>query len=751
MPHTIHFGLPNTTATIQPFGFMFILDNKKIITQVSTNVTSFLNRPAEDFIDKPVCDLFLEPRRPFFEDKDLKQKTFFEIRFKTVPQRSWLASVFMYKGGYVLEIEPYKSEKVDVTYFENVLDASVSLGSADTLDDIYRAAVNTVQKITGYSKVLFYRYDEINLGEIVAQSGQASAGSGTNLYYDYLYSLPAYQYHNSLIYIPHVVFESSGFFPEMSEEAGHIAAGQLWAPNKAFLKFVKNAGAVGFIGVNIIINKNIWGRVACFSPEAKEVPPYIRQKLTFLGQLISSAIAMKLIERSSYQEATFQVLLARLSEAMSAHSNYVEGLRTGIDSLLRLGRANGVSWRLENKTESFGAVPPAGVVEDIAGYCRKITEDETRTVFHTDSLARDAPAFSDFKDIASGVLFLPLSAQDKTFIMWYRPEAVKYVNRLKNPLDDADDEVVKEISGGYAAPWTKEDVENISGFENTLTHYIIQNSEQLLAINEKLEKLVKERTNILEKENKMRKQAEKIMRKSLAELQRSNAELENFAYVASHDLQEPLRKIQAFSYRLKMLIADKLDEKSEDYFSRLTAAAKRMQKLINDLLSYSRITTHRTPFKAIDLNELFESVLSDLQLKIEEKDAEIKVDRFDREIEGDFYQLQRVFQNLIQNALKFNRKNNRPEIEVKWKANGRKCSITVKDKGIGFDRKYADKIFQLFERLHGRSDYEGTGLGLAICKKIVERHNGKIKTESRPGVGSAFTVELPLKQGLALR
>ncbi len=264
-------------------------------------------------------------------------------------------------------------------------------------------------------------------------------------------------------------------------------------------------------------------------------------------------------------------------------------------------------------------------------------------------------------------------------------------------------------------------------------------------------------TNIEEQKNYHILLENKIQERTLQlqesnnELIRSNKELENFAYVASHDLQEPLRKIRAFGDILKKRYSTDLPEQASEYIDRMQKASYRMQKLIDDLLSYSRVS--RTPklSEPVDLNELVEEVVDDLEETIRIKHAEVKYADLPK-IMGDHRQLKQLFQNLISNGIKFHKPDLAPIVEIKqqWLQevetktnNGQNLELRFSDNGIGFDEQYHDKIFTIFQRLHGRSAYEGTGIGLAICKKIVENHGGKLYAQSEPGTGSEFVVILP--------
>ncbi|MEM7726437.1 MAG: PAS domain-containing protein [Cyanobacteria bacterium P01_A01_bin.45] len=230
------------------------------------------------------------------------------------------------------------------------------------------------------------------------------------------------------------------------------------------------------------------------------------------------------------------------------------------------------------------------------------------------------------------------------------------------------------------------------------------------------------------------------------ELAASNEELQQFAFIASHDLQEPLRKIKAFGDRLHSTCNEALSEQGRDYLSRMQNASSRMQTLIDDLLILSRVTTRAQPLRPVNLTQIVEEVLSDLEIRIQQTQGMVRLNELPT-IKADPLQMRQLLQNLIGNALKFHRQNHPPVVEISSQTVERDstsyCELTIKDNGIGFDKKYTDRIFQVFQRLHGRSEYEGTGIGLAICRKIIERHCGEITAISQLGSGTSFIVRLP--------
>ncbi len=267
-----------------------------------------------------------------------------------------------------------------------------------------------------------------------------------------------------------------------------------------------------------------------------------------------------------------------------------------------------------------------------------------------------------------------------------------------------------------------------------LFYYMMRNKETEKL---KLESLVEQRTEELQ-----------VL---LTELERSNQELQDFAFVASHDLQEPLRKIRAFSDRLQSKFGDELGD-GKDYLDRMHSAAERMSRLIEDLLEYSRVSTRGKPFQPVALNDVVNDVLQTLELGISEKQAQIDVGELPV-IDADGAQLRQLFQNIIGNALKFVADDKHPAINISADLikepdtpDTDTCEIRISDNGIGFNMEYLDKIFTPFKRLHPKSRYTGTGIGMAICKKIVERHGGSITATSVPDQGTTFVVSLPVNQ-----
>jgi signal transduction histidine kinase len=285
-------------------------------------------------------------------------------------------------------------------------------------------------------------------------------------------------------------------------------------------------------------------------------------------------------------------------------------------------------------------------------------------------------------------------------------------------------------------------------------HELLMQEKKLLTANKKLEKEIEERKITEEKIRLLNIQ----LIENNVHLQATNKELDRFAYVASHDLQEPLRKIMLFTDRLTTRMSDRLDSEVENYLQKILKASQRMQQLVNDLLKFSRHTNDILDFEKTNLNDVLNDVLSDMEIDIQKRDAKITA--------GDLpviyaipSQIRQLFQNLISNSLKFCKEDCTPQVHIQTEIikgsvipgidkklfENTFYKIYIRDNGIGFDKKYAEEIFVVFKRLHSYHDFEGTGIGLSICKKIVEKHKGFITAESSLNEGSTFIITLPEK------
>lgn len=320
------------------------------------------------------------------------------------------------------------------------------------------------------------------------------------------------------------------------------------------------------------------------------------------------------------------------------------------------------------------------------------------------------------------------SHNEESIFKGYRAGAVDYIYKPINP------ELLRAKVSVFLELYKK-------------NHQLLAQEQKLITINRSLENEINERKASEEKVRALNLQ----LLQNIDKLESANKDLDKFAFMASHDMQEPLRKIQTFCSRLQTNYKDQLDEDGVLYLERIEHSAKRMSLLIQDILMFSKVGIGKREFIKSDLNVLMNEVLGEMDIMVKEKHAEISIDKLP-DLKVNPVLMRPLFYNLLSNSLKYSKKDIAPMIRIRSDMNGSRqdnkyCRIYFEDNGIGFDQQYAEEIFGMFRRLHGKSEYEGTGIGLALCKKIVEEHKGYITVRSKLDEGSTFIVSLPVMEG----
>lgn len=463
---------------------------------------------------------------------------------------------------------------------------------------------------------------------------------------------------------------------------------------------------------------------------------------------------------------TLQTFLADVSKELSSSLDYTETLKK-VSQLCVPDIADWCSVDLYHKDTGWDQVSVAHAdakkvnlareyrklnpisIDDPGGVSQVLRTGEPEFYSHFDAF--DLSEYITDKDVLSfmeslhihSLMMLPLSINNQPagVISFISSDSGRYYS-------EADFMMAKELASRISLTMS-----NVTLYESSQSELTIRKTleQELRQEKQKLESRVKERTKQLQETNKglrgeimKRHKAERELKEQSKSLEMSNRELQDFAYVASHDLQEPLRKIQAFGNLLESEYGQELGE-GADYLARMRGAAARMSVLIEDLLEFSRVTTKAHSSVPVDLNVVAEEVVSDLEARIKDTNGTVVVGKLPV-VMADPTHMRQLLQNLIGNALKFHKPGEDARVEVSSTDIGGEQpqhEIRVQDNGIGFDEKYIDRIFSVFQRLHGKDDYDGTGIGLAVCRKIVERYGGKITAESKKDVGSTFIIVLP--------
>lgn len=451
----------------------------------------------------------------------------------------------------------------------------------------------------------------------------------------------------------------------------------------------------------------------------------LRKLNTYLEKLVA--------EQSEVLVKTKEALRVEIAERQRAE----EVFRFETSRLDALAKLNEMSDATMQELTDFALEEGVRLTRSTIGYFALMNEDETVLTMYSWSKAAMKECAIQDKPIVYPVVNTglwgeavrqrkPVITNDYTApnpLKKSYPEGhVKILRHMNVPVFDGNKIVIVAGVGNKAEPYDESDTRELTLLMQGMWHLLQRRSakEALQRSKDELELRVQERT---------------------ADLNRSNKELAQFAYIASHDLQEPLRMIASYTQLLSERYANKLDDDAKEFIAYAVDGAHRMQALINDLLGFSRLGTRRKPFAPVDCEKVFAHVVGNLELATKESAAVVTHERLPTII-GDDQQLVQLFQNLIGNAIKF-RGADSPRVHVSAVMQGKEWIFRVRDNGIGIDPQYFDQIFVIFQRLHSRTEYPGTGIGLAISKKVVELHGGRIWVESEPGKGSTFCFSIP--------
>ena len=429
--------------------------------------------------------------------------------------------------------------------------------------------------------------------------------------------------------------------------------------------------------------------------------------------------------REKTEDSDYRIKLndiqSSLIDRLSQEGNFIAGLIKNSSNLLDLTSAEGASICFAGNYTKVGETPHEEELNCFVNWLRKNVDEE---VFYTDSLPKVYPDAENFKNVASGLLAIPIGKRN--YVLWFRPEVIQTVNWGGNPnqafvINEEEGnlrlcprksfELWKETVRLTSLPWQHVEIKAALELRKAIVNIVLRQAEELALL--------------------------------AADLERSNAELKKFAYVASHDLQEPLNQVANYVQLLEMRYQNALDEDANEFIGYVVGGVSLMQTLIDDVLAYSKVDMQGIEFAKTSAQEALEKALKNLRRRIEQAGATITHDELPT-VMADSTQLMQLFQNLIANAIKFHSKKP-PEIHISVSRLEEEWLFSVKDNGIGIEPRFSDRIFVIFQRLHTRDEYPGTGMGLAICKKIAECHRGSIWVESQLGEGATFNFTIPLK------
>ncbi|TVT37712.1 GAF domain-containing protein [Hymenobacter setariae] len=735
---------------VQPYGFVLCLDEaSKQIVQVSDNVEAHVGISVDQLLGKGL-ERLLNPAQ-MAEVSQLwptltEAAKLLGVRLDYVAGKPLFKLILhRYDGLVWLEFEPV-ADKEATPLDLAALNATLSqMLTASTVLEFCQHAVEEVRALTGFARVGMYRFAPDESGEMIAESKRDDLDPLLGLHYpasDIPQQARAMYLKNWLRFIPDVDYSPAPLVPVRNPSTGRppdMTYAVLRSVSPIHIQYLKNMGVAATMTISVIQDGRLWGMIMCHHDSPRLVSYELREMCLFIGKTFSALLGTKeQLEQHAYQ-LRIQQAQVRLFEQVSHQANFLEGLYKQHTTLLDVFDCGGAAILFEGELITLGNTPTDSEIRELAAWLKVRAPQD---VFHTDSYARLNPAGRPLRATASGILAITLAQEPGDYIFWFRPERLQTVNWAgKNEKVEKmeDGQVFLSPRQSFAA-WSQE-VENTALAWQPL---------ELEAAKELRLHIADVRLKIF---NELQTRAASLSRLN-TELSRSNDELDSFAYVASHDLKEPLRGIHNYSVFLLEDYAELLDEEGVSKLQTLVRLSQRMESLIDSLLMMSRVGRLDLELQPINLNQVVAEVCELLQPRLEQTNTTVEVRHPLPTIMADPTRLSEVFNNLISNALKYNDKPEKLVVIGEAPAGkvGPRGAINpadyyvfyVQDNGIGIDARHYESIFRIFKRLHAQDKFGGgTGAGLAIARKMIEKHDGELWVESVVGQGATFYFSIP--------
>lgn len=728
---------------IQPHGVLLVLQDPTLnIIQVSNNTQEIIGRHPEELLGQPLSSLLDAKQIELIQQclaEDFESVNPLNLSIKRLKRLVYFDGiVHRSEATIVLELEPRKAKgKTDFFDFHQQAKGTITrIQKASTLLETCQIVVKEVRRITGFDRVMIYQFDSEGAGSVIAEDTDLETPY-LNLHYPpsdipkqarQLYTL------NWLRLIPAANYQPVALIPPdnpLTSQPLDLSRSVLRSVSPIHLEYLQNMGVTASMSISLVQDRKLWGLIACHHMSPKYVSYDIRTVCEFIGQVMS----VELVNKEASEDVGYKMHLKGLQtqfiEALSQSQYFLDGMAQLEPQLLGLVNATGAAVCSGGQCIRMGKTPST---EEIQTLLRWIKPYFQRGLFVTRSLSKQYPAAEAFKEIASGLLALEISQVHYNYILWFRPEVIQTVSWGGNPnkpvevLADGNFrisprksfELWQETVRSSSLSWETSTIEAVTELRSLIVGVVLRQADELAAMNH--------------------------------ELRRSNEELDSFAYIASHDLKEPLRGIHNYANFLMEDYEAVLDTDGIAKLQTLVRLTQRMENLINSLLYFSQLGRAELTQQTVNLNVLVQQVIATLTITRPQNEVEFRIPQPLPSIQGDRAQINELFTNLISNAVKYNNKAEKwveigygKESSYQQLENREKdvspaiFTFYVRDNGIGIPPEHLEKIFQIFRRLHGRDEFGGgTGVGLTIARKIVERHGGRIWVESTPMQGSTF-------------
>jgi chemotaxis family two-component system sensor kinase Cph1 len=717
-------------GAIEPNGAMLVLGEDTLtILQASSNIELFLNVAPESMLGMRLTDLFSqEAVHQLVSGTKADGERHYVVGLLAKGGVSLDALVHRYKGLLIVELEPGSPSMVPgQDIFASLTTAMAELGGRLPLPDLCQRVAVRVRSVTGFDRVMVYRFLEDGTGCVVAEDKREDIIPYLGLRYPAsdippqarrLYLL------NTLRLKADVSAPVAAMVPPLNPFTGaalDMTYCVLRAMSPVHVEYLRNMGVAASMSISIVKDDKLWGLIACHHAKAKIVAQPIRITCEVLARVFSSHIAMAEEEGARAHVTALSALTARIEERMRKDRDVVAALSLAGDDVATVIGAVGCAFIIRGEIVLLGITPSRVQVEGLSAW---LSFNQREHLFSTERMSAVYAPASEFSNVASGLLSIRIALGSPDFVLWFRPSVTHVITWAGDPDKPVDDTKAGErISPRRSfAKWKQT-------FDDNSEHWTAIDRSFASALRPVIAETLFLRMN------------EEVLRLNL-ELARSNAELSSFAYSASHDLQEPVRTIRVYAQLVSQRAGPEMEPESRSFLAMIEGSAARMANLITALLSYSQVGgIEKRVSKPVNLEHVLDRVLINLDAQVRQTAAIVTHDALPVVWNDDDHMVQ-VLQNLIGNAIKY-RGEHAPRIHLTARLENNEWLLCVRDNGQGFDYTKSDLIFEPFKRLHGR-EVPGDGIGLATCKRIIEISKGRIWAESEgKDQGATFWFTLP--------
>ncbi len=721
-------------GSIQTHGFLIGINSaNSTIEYCSGNINSFIGVSHLQILGKSAETLFGASDLAALlkvANENSKAATTLEI---TLDEKQFTATIHKSGKNLVVECEPVlEAKKSTITIYEQTARFLYYMNETHSLQELCKLVADGTREITGYDRVMVYRFDEAYNGEVFAESCTDEVEPFLGLHYPHT-DIPAQArdlyLKNLLRLIGDVYYSPVPIYTidDRDNKSLDLSLSILRSSSPIHMQYLQNMGVAATLTISLIHQGKLWGLIACHHYSEKVIDPELRLAAQLQGHFITSQIELRQ-QSEEYQVAIdTDAALSRINSMSLPHSRQLLQEIAENPDVLELCNSHAVAIVFGDEVFKSKHAPSNTKILKIG----RELYSRNNVQFHTNKLVDFLPA-EDCEEMA-GIIFHPLHSHN--FVLWFRPETITEVDWAGDPnkaiLKDENGlsprnsfKLWKEFVKCQSNPWLRPELNAAANFAHS-----IQIRINLIMLTEQ------QKRNFELNET----------------LKETNSELENINWISTHDLQEPLRKIQLNASRL-LIKNENIPENIVQDIVRMSDSAARMQTLLTDILKYTKIQHTEGKPSLIDISPILEEVIEELQEHSVEKNAEITVENVP-EIYGIPFLIKQLFSNLLNNSLKFAAESRPSKITIRAGAHPIQFNsesdalydtIIITDNGIGFESQFDESIFNIFKRLNGQTQYRGSGVGLALCKKIMKAHNGHISAKGQDGIGATFTLYFPI-------